>query len=224
MNNKPSQKIQKQVKQIMNDTSFREARSDQDTVRVWENYREQALLWRGLALLQILVTFISIIAAIFFYVNRQINLNVPAKPLPGYYPAGEIPQSEFISVATDFVNLIGTYQHRIAERQFTEASKFLVEPILSKFETDIIKTELNLVVQTLRTQMFFVNPTRTAFRAIDQKNVAVDLIGDRIKTIAGKEYDSQIIKYTVYLTTVPRNTFNPYGIVIYNLELAKLEF
>lgn len=54
-------KLGKQVKQIIDDTSFREGRGDNDTVRLWENYREQALLWRGLALLQMLVTFTALV-------------------------------------------------------------------------------------------------------------------------------------------------------------------
>ncbi len=221
--NKPSQKIQKQVKQIIDDTSFREARTENDTVRVWENYREQALLWRGLALLQILVTSIAIIAAIFFYSNQEINLNVPAKPLPGYYPAGEIPQTEFISVANDFVNLISTYQYKIAARQFNEASNYLVEPMLSRFETDMLNTELNLIVQTQRTQLYFPNNEKTIFQAIDQNNVSVTFIGEQVRFIAGREYEGQEIKHTVYLTTVPRNKFNPYGIVVTNLELSKIK-
>ncbi len=218
--NKPSQKIQKQVKQIINDTSFREARTENDTVRVWENYREQALLWRGLALLQILVTFVSIVSAIFFYSNQQVNLNVPAKPLPGYYPAGEIPQSEFISVANEFVNLISTYQYKIAGRQFSEASKYLIEPMLGRFELEMLKTELNLITQTQRTQIYFADVEKTVFEAIDESNVRVTFVGEQVRFIAGQEYEGQEIKHTVYLTTVPRNIFNPYGIVVSNLELS----
>lgn len=217
-------KLGKQVKQIIDDTSFREGRGDNDTVRLWENYREQALLWRGLALLQMLVTFTALVFAIYFYSNQEIKLNVPPKPLPGYYTAGEVQESEFINVATEFVNLIASYQYKVAERQFQNAANYLVEPILGKFEDEMLKTELSLVNQTQRTQLFFIDTSRTKIERIDNQTVNVSLIGERTRTVAGQHsYLPQIIQYTVSMTTVPKNVFNEYGIVISNLEVVKLE-
>src|SRR5690606_41834731 len=70
-------------------TLFRsiDGRSEADTIRLWENYREQALMWRALALLQIPATFIALVFALWIWNTRSITLEVPAKPLPGRYLA-----------------------------------------------------------------------------------------------------------------------------------------
>jgi hypothetical protein len=43
------------VKERVNDTQLSAGRSQNDTIRLWENYKDQALMWRSLALLQILL-------------------------------------------------------------------------------------------------------------------------------------------------------------------------
>lgn len=218
---KDKSKIAGQVKQIIEDTSVIDANTNNDTIRIWENYRDQAMLWRGIALLQIAVTFICVIAAVFFYLNRNITLNVPSKPLPGYYPANEVPESEYIDVATNFVNLISTYQYRTAERQFLFASEHLVDPFLSKFQQEMLKTELKLIQQTQRTQLLMIEQDDTKVKKLANNQVQVVFIAFRTKSIAGKEYETQEMKYTVNLTTVPRNKFNPYGVMINDVEIEK---
>ena len=120
---KTNLKVANTAAKVIRDSRFREAKSDNDTVRLWENYREQALLWRAIALLQMPAMCAARLLSTYIWYNREVTLNVPAKPLPGYYSAYEIPDSEFLSVATEFVNLIASYQPKSARKQFTEGPR-----------------------------------------------------------------------------------------------------
>jgi hypothetical protein len=94
--------------------------------------------------------------------------------------------------------------------------------IIQTYETEMMGTELKMIENTKRTQIFFKDPTATKV-VRDGRNVVVTLIGDRQKIQAGKEIDALRSEYTVIMTTVPRNKFNPYGIVIVNVSLKNLE-
>src|SRR5690606_19183921 len=113
-------------------------RNETDTIRLWENYRDQALLWRAIALLQIPSTLILTIFAFYLWGSTEITLNVPAKPLPGLYSAFEIPDAEFFNVATSYVNLVATYQPAVARRQFVKAREMLKEPMLEIFDREMM--------------------------------------------------------------------------------------
>ena len=207
---------------LMNDASIIESRKDNDTIRLWEGYREQALLWRALSLFQIPVTLLALIFALVMWNAREITLNVPAKPLPGVYAAHEIPDTEFINTSTDFINLVATYQPAVAKRQFVEAQKMLIEPMLSKFNSDMFGIELSTIENTDRTQIFFADPTKTALERVNN-DVIVTMSGERLKIISGRELPPSPTKFTVVLTTIPKNTLNPYGIVIKSVSVRRIE-
>ena len=214
----------KAAKKILEQSGFRESKNDNDTVRLWENYREQALLWRALALFQIPATCIAIVFAIIIFHNRETILNVPARPLPGFYQAEEITDEEFISRTIEFVNLVATYQPLTARRQFEKAAEYLIEPMLSRFQTDMIGTELQAIETTSRTQVYWVDPTKTEiYRDEGDGNVVVNLVGERKKIVAGQELPDVITQFRVHLTTIPRNTINKNGIVIKNVETTSTE-
>ncbi len=205
-----------QVKKVMRETEVFDARGDTDTIRLWENYRDQALMWRALALLQVPTTLLLTLFSVVLWTTRSITLNVPARPLPGVYLAKEIPDVEFIEYATDFINLIATYQPATARKQFMEAREMLKDPMLERFDLEMINVELKAVENTNRTQIFFADPTKTAIERIGDKEVLVTFFGDRLKIVAGKELPMKKTKFTVTMTTVPRNRLNPYGVVITN--------
>lgn len=199
-----------------------DARNENDTLRLWEGYREQALLWRSLSLLQIPTTIILGLLCFALWSNREITLKVPAKPLPGVYTAQEIPDSEFIDVATNFINLIATYQPAVARRQFNFARQILQEPMLEQFNREMLVTELKTIESTSRTQLFFVDPTKTrVFR--NGSTVEVTLTGERMKLIAGRQLPAVTTTFSVAMTTIPRNELNPYGIVITNVAYDNID-
>lgn len=205
----------------MRDSDVVDARNETDTLRLWENYRDQALLWRALALLQIPTTLILAIFACYLWASHSITLNVPSKPLPGLYSAQEIPDSEFISVATNYINLIASYQPAVARRQFMKAREMLKEPMLETFDNEMVGTELKAIENTTRTQLYFVDPTKTT--VVRQDNyVTITMTGERMKLVAGKQLPVVLTKFTVVLTTIPRNDLNPYGIVIENSSVENV--
>jgi len=209
------------AKDIIKSSELIDSRGETDTLRLWENYRDQALLWRSIAILQIPTTLIMTLFSFYIWGTREVILNVPRTPLPGLYASQEIPDSEFIDSATSFINLIATYQPAVARRQFIKARDNLKEPMLANFDQDMIGTELKAIENTNRTQLFFVNPTKTSLERQDN-HVLVTMIGDRLKIVAGKQLPVVVTKFTVSMTTIPRNDINPYGIVIDNVSLQNV--
>jgi len=201
------------VKEKVNDTHLHAARSNSDTIRLWENYKDQALLWRSLALLQMPATAIALLFAVLLWSTRQITLQVPSKPLPGMYDVTDIPDSEFVNVATDYVNLIATYQPGTARKQFEYARSMLKEPLLTKFNEEMMNSELGAIENTSRTQVFFIDPLKTKVSR-EGREVTITIIGERWKVIAGSELPTVTSRFRVTMTTLPRNPVNPYGIAI----------
>lgn len=206
------------AKAIVNQSGVREAKKTSDTVRVWENYREQALLWRAIALLQIPATFIAIVFAMIMWKFAPITINVPQNPLPGYYSARQVPEAQFVSEATEFINLITNYQPSVAKRQFKRAAEHLIEPFLAKFSDEMLGRELAAIESTSRTQFFWIVPDKTKVLWPTVDSVQVILVGERIKIVAGEQLPTKMTMYKVTMKTIPRNTFNPYGIVITDVE------
>jgi hypothetical protein len=130
--------------------------------------------------------------------------------------AQDVPDTEFIDAATDFINLIASYQPAVARRQFVRAREMTMEPLLSRFTTEMMGTELKAIENTSRTQLYFVDPTQTEVIR-DGDDVHVKMIGERLKFVAGKELSPVTTRFVVTMTTVPRSSVNPYGIVITNV-------
>lgn len=197
-------------------------RAGSDTIRLWEGYREQAYLWRAIALLQMPSTALSIAAALIMYLFADTIIEVPERPQPGYYSVRQLPDSQFINAATQVVNLISTYQPAIARRQFKTARKYLWEPALTEFEETMMGAELRTVEETKRSQMFFINPRLIKverFPEIDK--VVVRIPGVRLKLIGNKPLPADQVVYYVKMTTIPRNVHNEYGIVVVDLRLRR---
>lgn len=206
------------VAEILKASEIRSSLNDSDTIRLWESHQEQATLWRSLALIQIPITLLALVLALIMWGTRSVTLNVPAKPLPGIYAAQDIPDSEFIDFATDYINLIATYQPAVARRQFEEARRMLWGQMIQAFDTEMMGTEVRAIENTKRTQIFFADPTRVNINR-DGRSVLVSMVGDRYKIIAGKEMPAVKTEFVVTMSTVPKNKFNPYGIVITNISL-----
>jgi len=205
------------VQELVKKADVVDTRGTNDTIRVWESYREQAGMWRAIALLQIPVTGIALVFALVTWVNRKTILNVPPKPLPGMYQAQDIPDSEFVDSATNFINLIATYQHAIARRQFSRARELLINPLLERCDTDFLMTDLKTIETTIRSQVFFVDPSQTRLER-QGSSVVITMVGDRMKVVAGRELEPVQTKYVVTLRTIPRTDINPYGIVVQDLS------
>ena len=201
------------VREVVADTRLNATRSESDTIRLWENYKDQALLWRSLSLIQFPMTCVALIFALVMWSTRVINLTVPSKPEPGIHVAQDIPDTEFINAANTYVNLVATYQPGTARNQFTVASSMLKEPVYTKFKEEMMGAELGAIESTGRTQVFFTDPLRTKV-ARNGNEVTVSLVGERWKVIAGSPLPTVTSRFTITMSTIPRNPMNPYGIVI----------
>jgi hypothetical protein len=211
------------VREVVADTRLNATRSESDTIRLWENYKDQALLWRSLTLIQFPATFAALIFATVMWSTRVVNLTVPSKPEPGIHVAQDIPDTEFINAANTYVNLVATYQPVTARNQFNVARSMLKEPVYSKFTDEMMGAELGAIESTSRTQVFFTDPLRTKVTR-NGNEVTVSLVGERWKVIAGSPLPTITSRFTITMSTIPRNPLNPYGIVITGVSFkANLE-
>ena len=198
-----------------------EGRSSNDTLRLWDGYKEKAFLWRGFALIQIPATAIMLVAAMVFFVTADITIDVPAKPEPGTYSVKELPDAHFISVATSVVNLISSYQPFTARSQFIRARRYLLEPALSDFHREFMKKKLPSVEEMSRSQLFFIDPARVRVERINNY-VVVKLPGARRKFFQNKALGGEQVAWYVKMTTIPRNLHNEYGIVVTDLKIENV--
>jgi hypothetical protein len=201
-----------------------EGRAGADTVRLWESFRDEAHLWRALAIVQVPATALSLLAAIVMFFFSDTVVEVPEHPQPGQYSVKQLPDSEFISVATDIVNLISTFQPTTARTQFKSVRKYLWEPALTIFEKTMIGDELMVIEQTGRSQMFFIDQRQIKVeRHPELDKVVVRLPGIRQKLIGQKPIPPDQLIYYVKMTTIPRNIHNNKGIVVIDIRLRQLD-
>jgi hypothetical protein len=197
-----------------------EGRAGADTLKLWEHYRDHAFMWRAIALFQLPATFLAILAAVLMYYTADTKIEVPERPQPGMYSIKQLPDSEFIDVATKLINLITTYQPHSARQQFFSARKFLWEPALSEFENAYVKGELRVIEETSRSQIFFIDPKQIKIeRHRDVDRVVVRLPGVRQKLLGQKPLPPDEMVFYVKMTTIPRNIHNEYGIVVVDMRL-----
>ena len=209
-------------KNVINSANVKDYKRGDDTIRVWEGYREQAVFWRALSLLQLLATTAVSILCIVLWQTRTITLKVPQRPVPGQYNTQEIPDADFVEAANSFVNLIATFQPYTAKEQFQRAASLIRSDYLQKFTDDTLVSELKAIMQTSLSQVFYIDPAKTTIERFKNNTVKVTFYGNRHKYIGGKEIEPVKSKYDIYLSTLPRNDINPLGIVVFdsNLSLA----
>lgn len=208
-------KIQEDLRQMESGAG----RAGSDTLRLWEFYKEQALLWRAIALLQMPATALSIAAALIMFFFADTIITVPQKPMPGIYSVKQLPDEEFIDFATNLANLIGTFQPVTAEKQFRDARKLLWEPALSQFEISVLKDELEVIHSTRRSQIFYVDERLIKVERIPQRDqVIVRLPGVRQKIIGTTALPPEDMAYWIKMSTIPRNRENQYGIVAVDIR------
>ncbi|MCB0359882.1 MAG: hypothetical protein KDD44_09605 [Bdellovibrionales bacterium] len=207
------------IKQDIRQLETIAGRAGADTIKLWEGYRDQAYLWRAIALLQMPATALAIASAMIMYFFADTIIEVPPKPQPGHYSVKQLPDSEFVSVATEVVNLIGSYQPSIARQQFRTARKYLWEPALSIFEQEMMQKELRAIEETSRSQLFFINQQQIKVeRYPELDKVVVRLPGARQKLIGSRPLQPDGMVYYIKMTTIPRNVHNDYGIVVIDIK------
>jgi len=215
---------EKATAKVSRQSELIDGRTSNDSIRLWERYRDHAYIWRAVTILQFPVSVLGLGIALFFYYTADTSVQVPENPQPGHYSVKQLPDSEFIDVATKVVNLISTYQPHNARQQFFSARKFLWEPALSEFENSQVKNELRRIEETSRSQIFFIDTKQIKVerhRALDK--VVVRLPGIRQKLLVQKPLKPDEMVFYVKMTTIPRNIHNEYGIVVVDLRLRSAD-
>lgn len=216
------------VKQDLKQLETVAGKAGADTIRLWEGFREQALFWRALALIQVPSTALAILIALLqLYLSDPI-INVVPNPLPGRYSSKELPDRLYLSSAQNLVNLISTYQPSIARRQFKRAEKMLWEPALSRFQKVMLENELRAIEETARSQIFFADEARIKIERFpefgDSGKVVVRIPGVQQKLIGNRPLEAEKVVYHISMTTIPRHRYNKYGIVVINIDSRSLTF
>lgn len=219
-------------KNLVNDLTAQErleGRTGADTIRLWENFKEQAYLWRAIAILQMPATFLALLGWLIVFMTADITIEPPENPQPGRYSVKQMPDSEFLRAATDIVNLIATYQPMTAEAQFRKARTKLWEPALSEFEARMIginerdtNSEIWAISSSHRSQVFLVNNDLVRVQRFPNKDIAVVRLPGTVQRIISNEpLKSEEIVYYVKMTTIPRSAYNESGIVVIDIRLKK---
>lgn len=198
-----------------------DGRSGADTFRLWEAYKEQALLWRIVAIMQLPITIVALIFGLIVYSSSNIVIESPETPQPGMYSIKRLPDSEFLKAGVDIVNLIGTYQPATAERQFRTARLFLWEPALSEFEKIFLNKELPIIKDINRSQAFMINNDLIQVQRYPNQDMVIVRIPGTRQTLIGKKPLDDEIAYYFKMTTIPRSPYNPKGIVVFDVRIKK---
>jgi len=188
-----------------------------DTVKLWDSYREQALLWRAIALLQLpALFFASILALITFFYSDQV-VEAPPKPEPAFLSVNDISDQDFILKAKKLVSLLTSYQPETAERQFEIARKSLWEPALSAFNKEFLQKQIRIIEETKRSQLFYFSEKQIKLTR-GEDFVEARIPGERQKLIGKTPMPSDQIAWYIKFTTIPRNELNQLGIVVIDLK------
>ncbi len=211
------------TKKILDNANVKDYKRGEDTIRIWEGYKQQAVLWRALSIIQLLATTAISILCIILWQTRSITLSVPQRPVPGQYNTQEIPDADFIEAANSFVSLIATFQPYVAEPQFDRAAMMVHNSLLERFTENFLVNELKAIRATSLSQVYFIDPMKTQIERTRNNVVKVTFYGKRHKYIGGKEVEPVGTKYDITLTTLPRNDINPLGIVILDVSMENFQ-
>lgn len=212
---------EKIVKQVSGSVA---GRSSADTMRLWERYKTRASFWRYLTLLQVFLTFGLMASALIFFSNADTVVEVPTKPEPGTYSVNRLPDAEYISVAQSVVNLIETYQPYTVKKQFYTARQYLFDEALENFDEAYVGGSnpiLDTVVNLGRTQQFRIDAGRVRVNRYSREGfprVLVRIPGVRYKMFGFKHLPAETAEWHVEMTTIPRNAYNEYGIVVTDMR------
>ena len=196
------------------------AKAGVDAVQLWDSNRDEANLWRGVAIVLFPVTLLAAIGVLIMYLTADTIIQVPQRRPPHVFQTGQVPDKYFIETALDAVNLIASFTPERAKGQFELARTYLWEPALTQFEKEVMTDELRTVTDTRRTQLFLPDPAHIRVdRESSPEKVIVRVPGARKKLIGGQPLPSDEMVYFVTLTTIPRNIFNEYGVTIVDIRL-----
>ena len=210
--------------------------SRKEVKRMADEAESSCHFWRLLAVGQGVACCAIVTFGLLTFWARQVYFDVPATLIADRYPVQQLPDIEFKRVAMEYANLVSTYQFMSAQPQFESAQKLLVEPMHSRFATEILGRELHAIRETHRTQIFYLDQEATEVERFEDDTVRVHVWGNRLRLVYGLDnskakHVSEVrlpdrdILYVVDLKVIPdvdEPTENDYGIVITNVDAMEL--
>jgi hypothetical protein len=177
----------------------------------------------GLGLASLLFCLATASALTYYFLADTI-IEEPEHPQPGFGPRTGLPDSQYINVATEVINLISTYQPAIARKQFETATKNIWGSDGDEFVKSLLGTELSAIEETKRSQVFSINSQLVEVERIPELDtIVVKVPGERQQLIGDKPLPPEKMVYYVKMTNIPRNVLNEYGIVITDIQLKPEE-
>ncbi len=185
--------------------------------------RSSNLLWHLLTMGQMAATFVLLLFVIYhegiiFFHNgtQKISIDVPQKPLPGFYDINELPDDDLLSFGEEFINLVATYQRHNAEKQFIYAFDMTSGDFKKDFKNQYIAKNIKEIKKSKRAQIFYPDSEPVLTRASDYAIVSLD--GEIEKYADGRPFNT-FANYQVKLEIVPHSTMNDYGISVVDLKI-----
>lgn len=190
-----------------------------------QNSQKEGHFWRFLALVQIPVVAISMLAFITLYFKSDPVLNTPEDLPPGSYQASQLPDKEFINIAQDFVNLIGTFQPHTAREQFESAKMLITEDLDPRFDNLLVDMELATAEESFVSQILILDPALTTVERRGSDTVEVCLSGFRQRIVQGTVLPQQDLLACLIMATGDPIPESKYGILItdFSFEFGRLQ-
>jgi hypothetical protein len=176
-------------------------------------YRRQGHFWRFTSLLQIPLIFVLTIYFISRYLHADTLVRVAEPAIPGDTRPEAIPQKEYINVAQDITNLIGTYQPTTVRDQFETAREFFLDSALKDFDETQMNTELVTAEESDISQLLTIESTRFV-KGEKRGDAQVCLFGFRQKIVERQPLPHQSVSYCFSFVVEEPFEENPFGIVV----------
>ncbi len=177
-----------------------------------DGFRRTGHFWRLISLAQIPISFVLIFYFISRYLSADTIVDVPdVKTIEETKTTG-IPDKEYVNVAQDVVNLIGTFQPTTARDQFETAREFMLESALPAFDETQTNQELNTAEQSDTSQMLYID--HTTLTRMSGGAAKVCLGGLRQRLVEKTVLPQQEVTYCLVLQ--PREPFehNAFGLMV----------
>jgi hypothetical protein len=185
---------------------------EEEILAVTEGFKQRGGFWRAISLVQIPIA----LCLIFYFVAKYLGADtiVHVKDIRGLEDIGkgEIPDKEYVNVAQNIVNLIGTYQPVNARDQFETAREFMLDSAVVTFDELQTQQELMTAEESDISQILFID-NHVVTRKSDG-SVRVCLYGMRQKVVDRQALPAQDVTYCMLLNQDEPFEGNTFGLMV----------
>lgn len=185
---------------------------EEGILAVTESFRRKGAFWRLLSLVQIPVSLFLTV----YFVTRYLGADtiVHVNEIKGAEDLGgrQIPDKEYVNIAQNIVNLIGTYQPINAREQFETAREYMLESAEKSFDDSQLTQELLTAEESDISQELFVNDYAVSRKANGAAKVCI--FGERHKIVERQPLPGQEVTYCFVIQPDEPFEGNPFGLLV----------